>query len=135
MKIRIIRVISVLFLFFLGIATKLYSGIYSEFIHNHLGGVIYVIFWILLFSIIFSKSSNLKLSIWVFLATCAIEFTQLIHTPLLDGLREYFVIRALIGSTFNPFDFVWYLVGAILGYILINRLRKTEHTLPTGRQG
>ncbi len=118
MKFLLIRVISVLLLA-LGIATKFYSGIASEFIHNHLGGVIYVLFWILFFSIIFPKFSNLKLSIWVFLATSAIEFTQLIHTPFIDSLREYFVIRALMGSTFNPFDFIGYLVGAVLGYILL----------------
>ncbi|NOU18337.1 MAG: DUF2809 domain-containing protein [Bacteroidales bacterium] len=100
--------------------TKFYKGFGFEFIQNHLGGVIYVVFWILFFSIIFPKFSILKLSIGVFLVTSAIEFTQLIHTPFLDSLREHFVIRALMGSTFNPFDFIWYLVGALLGYLTIS---------------
>lgn len=123
--ISLIRIISVLLFIAVGIATKFYSGPGYEFIHNHLGGTIYVVFWILLFSIIFPNYSTLKLSFWVFLATCAIEFTQLIQSPFLEKLRENFVIRALIGSTFNPFDFIWYLVGAVLGYIVIKNFTKS----------
>jgi len=103
----------------IGITTKFYQGVGEGFIHNHLGGVIYVIFWILLFSLISPKYSHLKLIVWVFSVTCLIEFTQLIHTPILEKAREYFVFRALLGSTFNLFDILWYLVGAALGYILL----------------
>ncbi len=103
----------------IGVTTKYYYGVGEGFIHNHLGGAIYVIFWILLFSLIFPKYSHLRLSVCVFSVTCLIEFTQLIHAPILEKAREIFIIRALFGSTFNPFDFIWYLVGAVLGYILV----------------
>lgn len=117
------RSVLLLFLIFIGILTKFYSGFGFEFVHNHLGGLIYVIFWILFFSIIFSKSTSLKISIWVFIITSIIEFTQLIHTPILDKFREYFLFRALFGCTFNPTDFIYYLLGAFLGFFLLKAAR------------
>jgi hypothetical protein len=114
-----LNIIIALFLIIAGITTKYYNGTGEEFIHNHLGGAIYVIFWILFFSIIFPKYSHFKLTIWVFSITCLIEFTQLIHTPILENAREFFIFRTLFGSTFNPYDFIWYLIGAILGYYLL----------------
>jgi hypothetical protein len=103
----------------IGLLTKAYSGIGVEFIHNHLGGVIYVIFWILLFSFLFPTYSPCKLTLWVFLVTCGIEFTQLINTSTLELLRRNFFFRALLGNTFNPFDFICYLVGALLGLVTV----------------
>ena len=107
----------------IGITTKLYHGTGEGFIHNHLGGAIYVIFWIFFFSIFFPKNSYFKLTAWVFSVTCLIEFTQLIHATSLEWLREYFIVRALFGSAFNSYDFIWYFVGAIIGYIIITVLK------------
>jgi hypothetical protein len=109
----------------IGLLTKVYSGIGVEVIHNHLGGVIYVIFWILLFSFIFPTYSPCKLTLWVFLVTCGIESTQLINTSTLELLRKNFFFRALFGNTFNPFDFICYLVGALLGLFTIFFIDKT----------
>ncbi|NVO08529.1 MAG: DUF2809 domain-containing protein [Bacteroidales bacterium] len=112
-----------LFLVLIGILTKFYNGFGFEFVHNHLGGLIYVVFWILFFSIIFPKTTPLKTSIWVFIVTTIIEFTQLIHTPILDKFREYFLFRALFGSIFNPIDLIYYLLGAFLGFFILNAFR------------
>lgn len=114
-----LKIIIVLFLFVIGITTKYYNGPGEGFIHNHLGGAIYVIFWILFFSIIFPKYSHLKLATWVFSITCLIEFTQLMHAHILEIAREKFIFRTLFGSTFNPYDFIWYLMGGLIGLIIV----------------
>jgi hypothetical protein len=40
------------------------------------------------------------------------------------NLRMHFIIRALIGSVFNVFDFVFYVVGAIIGFGILEILKK-----------
>jgi hypothetical protein len=80
-EISSLKIVLLLILILLGLSTKLYGGLGSAFIYNHLGGIIYVIFWILFFSVIFPEFSYYKLVILVFLIICAIEFTQLVKNP------------------------------------------------------
>ena len=51
------------------------------------------------------------------MVTCALEFTQLIQTNSLNRLREYFVVHALIGSSFNWMDIPFYGVGGGIGWL------------------
>jgi hypothetical protein len=116
---KIIKIILAIILIPIGVVTKLYSGIGSEFVHNHLGGIIYVIFWILLFSTLFPKYPIYKLVFLVLFITCCLELTQIIQNPFLSRLRENFFFRALFGSSFNMEDFVYYFLGAIVGFIIV----------------
>jgi hypothetical protein len=112
----------------LGLLTKVYRGFGDESVINYVGGVIYVIFFIVLASLAFPKATPLKISLFIFCGTCLIEFSQLIQISFLNNLRKYFIIRTLIGSVFNVFDFVYYLLGAIVGYcvllILKNKIKE-----------
>ena len=99
----------------LGILTKFYAGPGSSFVNNHLGGVLYVVFFIFLASLVFQKTNALKLSLIVLAITCLLEFTQLIKTDSLNRLREYFVVHALIGSSFNLIDIPFYVIGSGVG--------------------
>jgi len=119
--------ISLLIVFILvGLLTKVYSGILHEFISNYLGGTIYVIFFIVLASLLFPRTRPVKISIIVVIITSMLEFSQLIHSPSLELWRESFAFRALFGSTFNPFDFIWYFVGALFGLFLVLFVNKTS---------
>lgn len=108
----------------IGLLTKLYSGLGREFINNYLGGVFYVIFFIVLTSLIFPKTTLLKISLIIFCITCLLEFSQLIQISFLNSLREYFIIRALIGSVFNVFDFIFYFIGALIGFATLTLINK-----------
>ena len=120
----------------LGFLTKIYSGFGDEFVTNYVGGVIYIVFFIVLTSLVFPKVSALKISIIILCVTCLLEFSQLIQISILNILRKYFIIRALIGSVFNIFDFVSYLVGTILGYSILMKIKnKNEKTLVTSTNG
>lgn len=118
-KVNIIKIILLVLLIIVGVSTKFYHGVAGEFVNNHLGGIIYVIFWILFFSTILPNQKPYKITLWVLLVTCLIEFMQLYHSVYLEKLREYFVFRALFGNSFNPFDILFYMVGAIVGYFLL----------------
>jgi len=100
-----------------GILTKFYAGPGSSFVNNHLGGVLYVVFFIFLASLFFPKTNALKLSLIVLAITCLLEFTQLIQTNFLNKIREYFVVHALIGSSFNMMDLPFYAIGGGIGFM------------------
>lgn len=125
-KTNIIKIILLVLLIIVGVSTKFYHGVASEFVNNHLGGIIYVIFWILFFSTILPKQKPFKITLWVFMITCVIEFTQLYHPIYLEKLREYFVFRAFFGNSFNPFDILFYLVGALVGYFLLILIKRIK---------
>jgi len=115
----------------LGLLTKVYSGFGSQIVINYLGGVIYVIFFIVLASLVFPQITPFKISSIVLCIVCLLEFSQLFETSFLTYLRKHFIIRMLIGSVFNVFDFIFYLVGAILGYggLLIFKKLKNEKSI------
>jgi hypothetical protein len=107
----------------LGLLTKGYSGFGDEFVNNYFGGVIYVVFFILLTSFVFPKAPALKILLIVLCITCLLELSQLIQIDFLKNLRKSFLIRSLIGSVFNVFDFIFYLVGGLIGYSILTGLK------------
>lgn len=121
----------IIFMVPVGFYTKFYSGPFSEWVHNSLGGVIYVIFWSLLFYLLAPNVNPLKIASSVFIITCILEFMQLWHPPFLEVVRKNFLGRALIGSSFSWLDMVHYIIGFFISYSFIILLRKIE----TGNSG
>ncbi|MCF7920674.1 MAG: DUF2809 domain-containing protein [Candidatus Cloacimonetes bacterium] len=101
----------------LGIFFKYYNGILQEFINNSLAGLVYVIFWCVFFRMIFLKTQSWKITVSVTITTCLLEFLQLWHPPFLEYLRHFWLGKALLGTTFNRSDFIWYFTGGFLFYI------------------
>lgn len=123
---RIALMISLVALIPLGLATKTVNGPgLAGWIHNHLGGVLYVTFFCLLFFPIFPRARITALAGGVLAATCLIEFLQLWQTPFLTAIRGTTPGALLLGTTFSPADFPHYLAGAVLGglwVIWLNRM-------------
>jgi hypothetical protein len=115
-------------LFPIGLLTKAYNGFGDEFLKNYFGGIIYVIFFIFLASLVFPKVSIIKIALMVLGITCLLEFSQLIQIGFINESRKFFIIKALIGSVFNFYDFIFYLFGAITGYFVLCLIedRKTK---------
>lgn len=120
----LIKILLVVLLIPIGLLTKVYSGIGCDFVHNYLGGIIYVVFFIILASMILPRTNSLRISLFVLGFTCVVEFSQLIQTEVLKSFRTHFLIRTLIGSVFNVFDFVFYAVGAVVGFGILEILKK-----------
>jgi len=131
--IKTTKLIIVLLLVPLGIYTKFYHGPGEGFVHAYLGGILYVIFFIFLASLVFPKVRALKVSLVVFVITCLLEFTQLIQTPWLNELREYFLVHALIGSGYTTYDLLFYVVGGVIGYGALKGI-ETRWSKDTTRQ-
>lgn len=108
----------------LGFASKFYTGVYFNWINNSLGGILYVIFWCLVIFLFFPKLSSYFIAILVFLATSLLELTQLLSYPVLENFRSYFLGRTLIGTSFTFSDFPYYFIGAIIGILILEFIKK-----------
>ena len=117
------KIFLIIVLILIGLLTKGYTGFGSEFVTNYLGGIIYVVLFIMMASLIFPNADPFKISLTILSITCLIEFSQLIQNDLLNSLRTHFLIRLLIGSVFNIFDFIFYVIGAVIGYGLLGMLK------------
>ena len=49
---------------------------------------------------------------------CAVEASQLYHTPALDMLRRTTIGRLMLGADFDPRDLVAYMVGVVAAVLL-----------------
>ena len=107
-----------------GFGAKVYEGAGSELINNSLAGSLYVVFWCVAFFWVFPAINALVNVISVWSITSAIEFLQLWKTPLLDSVRGTFWGKTLLGTTFSPNDFAYYLFGAVVGFLLLRILKR-----------
>ena len=119
MKSRLFYPFWLTLLLILGIYTKHYSGPFSTLVNLNLGGLFYVTFGVLLFSIVFPKLSYLFHALAALVITSILEILQLWHPPLLETIRANVIGRTILGNSFSWRDFPWYLVGSILGYFLL----------------
>ena len=110
----------------IGFYSKFYSGPGKDWINNSLGGVLYEIFWCLFIFLFLIKIKIWKIAVSVFIATCILEVMQLWHPQSLEYIRSFFLGRTLIGTSFSWFDFIYYLIGSIIGYLLLNRLQRID---------
>lgn len=110
----------------IGLYTKFYNGFASSWVHDSLGGILYVIFWSLFFSIVFQKTKPWKIATIVFIITTILEILQLWHPLFLEIIRDGFIGRAMLGTSFSWLDIIHYCIGLIISFWLIKMLRKID---------
>lgn len=74
---------------------------------------------------------------WMVLALCwGVEFSQMYHTPTLDGWRQNTLGQLILGSGFDPRDLGAYALGALMALMLerIVRRRHPATSRPFGGQ-
>ena len=106
----------------LGFATKFVGPLGDRWFQNYAGGVLYVVFWILVLVAFRPRMAPARAAFVVLAVTCALEVLQLWHPAPLEAVRSTFLGRALIGTSFSWWDFPHYGVGALLGALLAARL-------------
>ena len=110
----------------IGFLTKFYLGPAHTWVNNSLGGILYVIFWSLLFFFIKPNVKPIKITFFVFIGTCFLEFLQLWHPAILELIRSYFIGRTILGNSFSFLDLFHYFVGLVLSFILLKYLNRIE---------
>ncbi|GBD88761.1 hypothetical protein BMS3Abin03_02702 [bacterium BMS3Abin03] len=111
----------------LGFYTKFYSGPAADWVNNSLGGLLYEIFWCLLFFILFVNAKPWVIALSVFIVTGLLEFLQLWHPEFLEIIRSYFIGRTILGNSFIWTDFIYYIIGSLIGFFIITRLQKLNN--------
>lgn len=87
------------------------------------GGIPYVLFFIFLWAILFpTRKCILPICVGVTLITSALEVLQLWNPPALSAIRKTRLGVSLLGGQFEASDFVAYLVGCVIGLIVLWRL-------------
>jgi hypothetical protein len=109
-----------------GFYSKIYSGAFNEWINNSLGGFFYVIFWCLVVRLFSGYRNSFYISVIVLTVTCLLEFLQLWHPSFLEWLRSCFIGQTILGTTFNWYDFIYYILGAISAKFIIDIILKYE---------
>jgi hypothetical protein len=108
----------------LGVGSFLLQGTSLDGIANFAGGGLYVIALIFFILALAPKYSQLQhrlpLCAFAFLFTCAIEFLQLWHLPILESIRSTLPGRLVLGNTFSWMDFPAYFVGALVASWTLN---------------
>ena len=121
----------------LGLASKAYTGIGQEWIRDYSGDVLYEIFWCLFIFWFVRHSKNaielrntaIKIALWVFVVTCAIEVSQLWFDLVPIAIRSTFIWRMLLGAGFDWWDFPHYALGSLIGgwgIYQISRINKAK---------
>jgi hypothetical protein len=106
-----------------GLASKWFHGTGAWWVNNNLGGVLYELFWCLVALFIWPRASAIKISVWVLICTVLLEILQLWNPEFLVVVRSTFVGKTLIGMTFAWLDFPHYLVGCIIGWYMMTKIR------------
>ncbi|MDJ0519599.1 MAG: DUF2809 domain-containing protein [Trichodesmium sp. MO_231.B1] len=118
-KYRIIILICLIFTVILGLATKFYEGIFSEWLNNSFSSIFYEAFWIFLVIFIRPQLPPGLVAFLVFLVTSLLEFLQLWKPAFLQAIRATLIGRLLLGNTFVWWDFLYYILGCTLTWIFL----------------
>lgn len=124
---RVALLFSIIPIFVLGLTSKFYSGPGQEWFNNCFGDFLYQIFLILLIAFLYPQVSPLWAALGVFIFNSGIEFLQLWQPPFLQPIRYTLFGRLFLGYSFVWEDFLYYVMGCILGFIWVRRLKIELH--------
>jgi hypothetical protein len=98
-------------------------GAFGRWCDLYGAAILYEIFWVLVLRLTVPRLAPLTCGVAVLVGTSGLEFLQLWHPPWLDALRHTFLGAAVLGQVFDPWDFVYYVIGSALGVVLVHTFR------------
>lgn len=105
-----------------GLGTKWYGGLGQVWVRDFSGDILYEMAWVMLLGIWKIRWPARTIAIGVFVVTGLVELTQLIPFPA--DLKAHLLWRLLLGTTFSFWDYPHYLLGCLLGGMLLSYLRR-----------
>jgi hypothetical protein len=112
-------------IFISAVYTKNYTGEFQLLINNHIGGIFYVVFGSLGFSVLLPHLNALMPVLMATGATCFLEFVQWFRFPFMVELTKNKIIAYLFGNSFNPKDFIYYGIGAVIALLVLWFIRES----------
>jgi hypothetical protein len=106
--------------------TKEYKGDYQTLINTKLGGIFYVLFSSLMFSVLFKRGTPPFAVLLALGLTSLLEFIQYFRFPFMLNLAKHKVFAYLFGNSFSWHDFTYYFIGAAVALLLLMLLRNSD---------
>ncbi|EAW34615.1 DUF2809 domain-containing protein [Lyngbya sp. PCC 8106] len=107
----------------IGLASKFYQGPLAFWVNNSFSSLFYEMFWMFLVVFILPRLSPGWVAFWVFIVTSVLEFMQLWKPPFLQAIRATLVGRLLLGNSFVWGDFLYYVIGCVVGWLILRTLK------------
>lgn len=114
-----LKIAIMVLVFISAIYTKAYTGEFQLIINNNIGGVFYVVFGSLGFSVLFPRFNLFLPVLMATSATCFLEFVQWFRFPFMVELTKNKIFAYVFGNCFNPRDFIYYGIGAVLALLVL----------------
>ncbi|MFP4220509.1 MAG: DUF2809 domain-containing protein [Phormidium sp.] len=108
----------------LGIGSRVYTVPFAAWLQNPAGAIFYELFWMVLVAYIIPELAAGAIAIIIFVLTSLLELLQLYQHPILEAIRQTVVGRLLIGSSFDPWDFLHYCIGCMIGWVILRQLQR-----------
>ena len=118
----------ILFLIPLGALTKYYDGLAASWVNDHLGDILYEIFWCIVGALCFPQTATKKIITIVLITTCSLEILQLWQPTFLTTLRNTFIGHAILGSNFDLWDFPHYALGCLIAFQCLNKINMPQES-------
>jgi hypothetical protein len=119
-----IKICLMALVFISALYTKAYTGDFQMVINNHIGGILYVVFGSLAFSILFPRMKLLMPVTLATAGTCFLEFVQWFRFPFMVELTRIKFFAYLFGNSYNPADFIYYGMGSVLAILVLWFIRE-----------
>ena len=104
---------------------RYWRGPAENWVKFYVPDILYVMFWCLVFFFIWpTKANTLRIPVFVFIATCILEFLQLWKPEFLMKIRSTLIGAAILGTDFVWLQFPYYVLGMFLSMMLLRLLSK-----------
>ena len=108
----------------LGIGSRVYTVPLPAWLQNPAGTIFYELFWMFLVAYMIPELAAGAIAIIIFLLTTVLELLQLSQHPILETIRQTLVGRLLIGTSFDPWDFLHYFIGCMIGWVILRQVQR-----------
>jgi hypothetical protein len=99
----------------LGLLSRKYGEILSPEIQKYPGSGLWALAVFIAVGLLLQNETTLKVAACALVIAFAVEFSQLLNIPWLNVIGATKVGHLFLGSTFNPPDFVAYVLGILFG--------------------
>lgn len=120
---RLALVVGIVILIPLGLATKAYGGPGAAWVRDYSGDILFEMLWMAVISFGWPRLSPNRIAGGVFGVTAAIELLQLWQPPWLMAIRTTLPGKLLLGTVFSGWDFLYYAIGCLIGWLGLRYLR------------
>lgn len=129
---RILYAMAALAVIAVGLASRSVAGLFPAELGKYPGDALWTLMVFFFLGALLPRFRSPYLAACAFAISCAVEVSQLYHTPWIDNLRSNSLVHLVLGSGFDWRDFPAYLLGASAGWALEQTLKTLRCALLPG---